>query len=428
MKLQIPGILALFLWGCTPLSQSSVNSGSNPKVLKFIDQAYEPQVRTIMLHSNSVALQTGLQPAITSVEQQNLMLEFDDLNSNREIYYAKIIHCNYDWTKSVLMDLDFLDVYNEFTINNYEYSMDSHIPYNHYWFNVPQVKIPGNYLLIVYRGGNKEDLILSKRFMVYDTRVNFVNERNLVGAGSVASLNQQFNFTINYKNMEVINPLDNFKVVIRQNQRWDNLASDVRPSFVREVEKEIEYRFFDEKKMFKGGNEFRYFDLRSLISPGWNVATVNKTTKPFEAFIQRDKPKTNEAYSQLKDLNGGFILDNYDYREASFSNYVYVNFTLASRPLPGDVYVTGAFNYWNLDDENLMYYDSAAKEYQGRTLLKQGRYDYQYIVKSDELPPYYIEGSHFETENSYEVFVYYRPFNPKADLLIGYVRFLQNGR
>jgi hypothetical protein len=324
------------------------------------------------------------------------------------------------------MDLDFMTQYNEFPINNFEFSVDSHIPFNHYWFNLPEVKLPGNYLLIVYRGSDKNDLILSKRFMVYDSQIAFEGERNLIGAGSIASLNQQINFTINYKNIDVINPLDNIKVTIRQNQRWDNLATDIRPSFVREIEKRMEYRFFDEQKMFKGGNEFRFFDLRSLNNPGRNVATVNRTVKPFEAYIERDKPRTKEVYSNLPDLNGGFLLDNYDYRDVNFSNYAYVNFTLASRPVAGDVYVTGAFNYWNLDEENLMYYDSASKEYQSRILLRQGRYDYQYLVKSETLPPYLIEGSHFETENTYEIFVYYRPFQPKADLLLGYVRLAKN--
>jgi hypothetical protein len=427
MRIQLLIVLS-FLGACTPLTQSSVNSGSNPKVLNFIDYAYEPQVRTIMLHPATGHQEALLQPAVTRIGQWNLVLEFDDLTPNRENYYAKIIHCNYDWTKSILMDLDFMAQYNEFPINNFEFSVDSHIPFNHYWFNIPPVKLPGNYLIIVYRGSDKNDLILSKRFMVYDSQVSFQNERNLVGAGNVASLNQQINFTISYKNLDVLNPLDNIKVAVRQNQRWDNLAMDIKPSFVREIEKEIEYRFFDEKKMFKGGNEFRFFDLRSLNQPGRNVAKVDKSVKPFEVFIQRDKPRTNEVYSQLPDINGGFILDNYDYRSVNFSNYAYVNFTLASKPLPGNIYVTGAFNYWNLDDENIMYYDSAAKEYQSRILLKQGRYDYQYLIKSDALPPYYLEGSHFETENGYEILVYYRPFQPKADMLIGYLRLEKNQR
>ena len=423
-----PVILLLLTSACTPLSQSSSISDSNAKILKTIDLAYEPQIKTMVLHPDFNDPQVYLQPAVTRLGQWNLILEFDDLQPSRETYYARIIHCNYDWTKSDLQDLDFMTTFNEFPINNYEFSVDTHIPYIHYWINLPAVKLPGNYLVVVYRSSDKSDIILSKRFMVYDTRISFENERNLIGAGNIAALNQQINFTINYKNLDVINPLESVKVTIRQNQRWDNIATNIKPSFVREIEKQLEYRFFDEAKMFKGGNEFRFFDLRSLNQPGRNVAGVNKSVKPFEVYIGRDKPRSTESYSQYSDLNGGFITDNLDYRDLAFTNYANVNFTLDSKRLPGDVYVTGAFTNWNLNDDNLMLYDSVSRQYKGRVLLKQGWYDYQYFLKSKSLPPYSIEGSHFETENFYEIFVYYKPFQPRADLLVGYIRLEKNSR
>jgi hypothetical protein len=75
-----------------------------------------------------------------------------------------------------------------------------------------------------------------------------------------------------------------------------------------------------------------------------------------------------------------------------------------------------------------MNYDETKKEYTGTAFLKQGWYDYQYFVKSASLPSYYFEGTHYETENDYEIFVYYRSFQPQADLLIGYIRLDENPR
>ena len=112
----------------------------------------------------------------------------------------------------------------------------------------------------------------------------------------------------------------------------------------------------------------------------------------------------------------------------AYANYVDVNFTLSTPPVKGDVYVAGAFNYWNLNQENRMHYDTAQNSYVTDILLKQGWYDYQYIVKAPGIDPYRFEGSHFETENQYEIFVYYRPFQPQADLLIGYLRLEANPR
>ncbi len=55
--------------------------------------------------------------------------------------------------------------------------------------------------------------------------------------------------------------------------------------------------------------------------------------------------------------------------------------------------------------------------------LKQGVYDYEYIwvdartgIRSD-IP---MEGTHFETENDYQLMVYYRPVNGRWDELVGY--------
>lgn len=418
----------LYLESCTPIGQTGSSEGNADKTLQLSDKAYEPQIKTIKLHPALNEPQASLLPAVAKLGQPNLLLQFDDLRAERDTYYARIIHCNYDWTRSMLQDLEFLSEFNEFPINNFEFSVDTHIPYVHYWFNVPSVKLPGNYVVVVYRASNKEDIILSRRFMVYDTRIAFSNERNLIGAGSVAKLNQQINFTISYGSQELINPLETVNVTIRQNQRWDNIATKIKPSFVREIEKQLEYRFFDDSKMFKGGNEFRFFDLRSLNSPGRNVDFVKNTVRPFQATLVKDKTRQHEAYAQYQDLNGGFVNDNYDYRDASYTNYAEVNFRLASPKINGDVYVTGAFNYWNLGPDNKMMYDSIQKLYTSTFLLKQGWYDYQYYVRSKSLPAYTLEGTHFETENKYEIFVYYRAQRPNADLLIGYISLDKNDR
>lgn len=422
-------LLLPVLYACTPVSQSSVNPGSNPKILRLEDRAYEPQIRTIDIHPDFDAPEAFLTPAVTRLGDWNLVLEFDELHNRHDTYYARLIHCNFDWTKSDLMDLDFMTSFNEFPVNQYEYSVDTHIPYIHYRLNLPPVKLPGNYVVAVYRGSDKEDIILTQRFMVYDNRVRVAGENNLVGAGTTARLNQQLNFTVDYKNLDILNPLENLKVSIRQNQRWDNISPDVRPSFVREIEKEVEYRFFDAEKMFKGGNEFRFFDMRSLNHPGRNVARVDRTTRPFQVFVEPDKPRTDEVYGQYPDLNGGFTIENLDYNDIAFTNYANVHFQLRSpAPLPGKVYVTGAFSHWRRDTENRMTYDSTRGVYAAELVLKQGWYDYQYYFEAEDRPPYFLEGSHFETENLYEIFIYYRPFQPRADLLIGYVRLEKNER
>ena len=121
------------------------------KALLLQDEVYEPQIRTVLCFSG----QQGLPSSVTRMETQNLLLEFDDLKEERNNYYVKLIHCNYDWTKSTLMDLDVLHDYNEFPISDYSFSINTHIPYVHYRIQVPPVKIPGNYVVTCYRIPNR---------------------------------------------------------------------------------------------------------------------------------------------------------------------------------------------------------------------------------------------------------------------------------
>lgn len=421
-------ITLLLFAACTPLAQTSTTGTESGKILALEDRTYESQIKTVRLFAPSGDLSSELLPAVTKIGNWNLVLEFDDLQDQREFYYARIIHCRHDWSPSNLADLDFMPEFNEYPINTFEYSINTHLPYVHYQLRLPAVKLPGNYVVAVYRGSNRDDVILTRRFMVFDPRVSIAREGNLVGAGAVARMNQQINFLVTYKNFPMTNPLENVFVTIRQNQRWDNAAAGVRPSFLRDDQSELEYRFFDDSKMFKGGNEFRFFDLRSLNHPGQNVGSVNKTTQPYHVYLATDQPRTQSAYAQYLDLNGSYILQNYDYPSIQASQYAQVHFALESKPLPGDVYLTSAFTQWSNDESNRLQYDSARGIYHIDYLLKQGYYNYQYRLKSATLPPSYLEGTHFETENLYEIFVYYRSFQPQADLLIGYYVIRENAR
>ena len=402
---------------------------SAQKKLSFEDKAYEEQIKTIMLYPVLEGTRANLLPAAAPLQQQNLVLEFDDIQDSRNNYYAKLIHCNYDWTKSSLMDLDFMTQYNETILNDYENSSSFFLPYLHYKFEVPRVKLPGNYLLIVYRDGDKEDLILSKRIMIYDPRAGLVQDNQLSGAGTLKASNQQINFTISYQGLQVINPMESIHVVIRQNQRWDNARMDVKPSFIREDINQLEYRFFDQDKQFNAGNEFRFVDFRSLNFPGQNTGTLNRSVKPFELYVQAEKSREGLAYSQYRDLNGGYAIENSDYQDANVSgNYIFVNFTLNTKQVNGDVYINGALNNWQRNDENKMTYNTTTSAYEGRMILKQGWYNYEYWVDSNTLPGSYLEGSHFETENTYDILVYYKSLLPNADLLIGYFNMDVNPR
>jgi len=403
---------------CCLLASQIVAYGQ--KTLKLEDATYEQEIRTVLCYSAGPS-GTGVPTAVARLDAQNLILEFDDIRENRENYYLRLLHCNFDWTRSQLRDLDIMRDYNEVPINDYTFSMNTHLPYVHYRIAVPPVKLPGNYVAVVYRNSDKDDIVLTRRVLIYQNLMTLMQDDQLAGLGNLKSTNQALNFKVNYTRMEVLNPSTSVHVNIRQNLRWDNARMDIKPNFIREDIKQLEYRYFDMDHSFSAGNEFRFVDFRSLNSPGINTDRMDRRQQPLELYVTPDASRAGLAYTQMPDKNGYFVIDNLDYRHEPWvtCNYLFVNFTLRSPKLANDVYVIGAFNGWQREGENRMKWSNGM--YSAKLVLKQGFYDYQYwLPPSKTQDSNELEGNHFQTENVYEVLVYYRPFQPNADILVGY--------
>ena len=391
---------------------------------KFENAVYKDNIRSVRLHADGDYQYLS---SVASLEQQNLVLEFDALSSQKAYYFVKLINATQEWKKSPLANLDFLSVYNEFSIDDYQYSNNHSAPYIHYKIVLPKVKVPGNYLILTYQD-SEGNPVLTQRMMVYDHQLGFSRNHEFNGLGNLETAHQSFNFFVSY-NSDIINPSQNITVIMRQNQRWDN-ARTLTPFSTREDVRRLEYRQTDVKDQFLGGNEFRFIDFRSLYSPGQNIARIDMNKKPIEVTVNADKPRGDEAYAQYLDMNGNY------YTQADPSgtdpsgngeNYVNVNFKLASPPLKSDVYVMGAFNNWTKTEENKMIYDAASGSYGAVLFLKQGFYNYLYW-SDDKTNGFEIEGSHFETENGYEALIYYRSLQPRTDLLLGYFSTVVNPR
>lgn len=415
-------LFAVIATACVPLTLST--SDTQPQNL-LADGIYSPTLKTVQLYPNANEATDILLPASVPINSQNLKLEFDDLAGAFQYYTAKITHCNSDWSKSSLSNLDFLTEYNSFPINSYAQSTDTHIPYVHYWFSVPRVKLGGNYVITVYL--NDTEPVFSRRFMVYQSLAQVGSSRDVSGAGQLAN-KQPISLTVRYDQLDVMNSATQFEVHIRQNQRWDNMIQNLPATFMRDATKEIEYRITDEEWMHNGGNEYRFIDLRTIItSTGQNIARIDRSAKPYTAHVAIDKPRGYDRYSQYLDFNGGYVIQNYDNSLQYSANYVKTIFRLASKKIPGKVFLEGRLSNGPLSADAEMYYDSTRSEYRRELLLKQGWYNYQYVVRGDGKPDV-IEGNHFETENMYEVFVYFKSLQPRADILVGYARMTKNPR
>lgn len=396
------------------------------------DKVYSEHIQSVRLFPMGATMDSQTDAPVVSLnDSKTLVLLFDDLAYDPELYTAKLIHCNADWQKSSLKDNDFSVNFNQYNVSDYAYSVNTRIPYIHYRFELPRVTKSGNYILKVYRNRNEDEAILTRRFMVYE-------ELFIVGAGIVPPSQtedrrelQQINTTVNYAKVEVIDPSTQVKVLIRQNQRWDNAKYLTKPTFLNQSSKIIRYEDFDGASTFQAGNEFRFVDLRFIRATGVNISNVTVEENIILAESTLSTPRPNETYSQYLDLNGQYVVYTNDRPGGDpevESEYIYTTFYLQAGPNQ-EITMLGALTAWGKNPEAKMSFDPKSNLYSTSILLKQGWYDFQFgyqTVNGVNTTP--IEGNHFETENEYEVMVYFRNLGSRYDQLAGYVYLQPNRR
>jgi hypothetical protein len=390
---------------------------------EYIDKIYDQDIKTVRLFP---MVEDPNRERLAAAAPLNggfsLVLQFDHLFAEYETYFVKFIHCNANWSPSRLFPLDYLEDFNEFRVQEYEFSFNTRVPYVHYQYVLPRFKIPGNYLLVVYRD-SEENVVLTKRFMIYDNQILLSENQGNSGVTNVSRMNQEIQFSLKYSGRNLDNPYKYIKATIRQNQRWDNAIYSLPPSFVNEASRDMEFRQFAGENQFRGGNQFRYFDLQDLRYFGRNVETVDLKAKIPIATLEQDATRGTESYAENDDQNGKYLISH-----PFESDYAYVQFFLNSNQINDEVYLAGDFSLWAKDDTYKMEYIKELKSYYAVFMMKQGIYDYQYLVEGDNTNENYFEGDHFQTENEYEILIYYYSFQLDVDLLIGYFTMSRNPR
>lgn len=143
------------------------------------------------------------QPIIPLNSNLKLTLEFDELSNRGKNFRVKLFHCNADWSRSALSDVEFTYEYNDYPITEFQASFSTKVPYYHYVFQVPKVRVSGNYVLVVYE---QQQPVLSRRFMVYDPKVRVSGQvRASVGIAEQRTA-QQIDFSIEHKGFPLTSP------------------------------------------------------------------------------------------------------------------------------------------------------------------------------------------------------------------------------
>ncbi len=412
--------LFLFILCCLvhiPLEAENLDS------LKYTDHIFRPTVKTVILQQLGV---DGSIPMIELGSNTQLHLQFDDLDPvQRQLYYS-IEHCNADWQPSKVMFSRAVRGLQQDLLQDFEYSFNTRQQFLHYdlVFPNPQMEIllSGNYILKVYEDADPDNLLLTRRFMVYkqDAKVGASVRRPV--PVNLTDTHQEVDVSVGISSLNLVNIPSNTKLIIRQNYRWDNAITLEPLSFNKQ---NINYNYDDGRNCFEAGNEFRWADIRSLRMQSDRVDYFQRDSTLIVTKLLPDPLRTFSEYRSLPDANGKFFIRNTEGSEPELdADYTWVNFSLPyDAPLThGNLYLMGAFSDWLFKPDFRLIYDYPSKSYRARILLKQGIYYYCYgflPLKGKKAELYYAEGSNFQTENDYLILFYSRPYTEVYDELIG---------
>ncbi len=383
---------------------------------------FNKNIRSLQLYLNGFEL-SG--PFLDLKGGNQLQLHFDELGTDFKNYQYSLVHCNADWTPSSLLPQEYIDGYYEDYINSYSTSFNTLQEYLHYTVNLPnenmKLKKSGNYVVKVYEIGKSETPSFMMRFVVYERmssvvpiikRSDMVQDREYL---------QEIDFSVSPA-ITMANPFTDLKVTILQDFRWDNPIMNLTPTFVRENEIVFNY---DRKSSFPGGNEYRQLDLKTFRYQTARVAKILTSEGLVKVKLINDIPRANFPYAQYQDINGGYVIKNEDGQGNSITDadYALVTFTLPMKdPVSvGTIYISGDFTLNRFTEETQMKYNYNIAAYECTMLVKQGYYNYQYVLVKDKTQPNsdFIEGSFFQTENAYTILVYFRDFATDYDRVIG---------
>jgi hypothetical protein len=379
--------------------------------LQYDDDVYKKEIQTIELRSPDFELS---QPVIGLNSGEVLKLSFDDLSYELQNYSYTFIHCDANWEPSSLMSSEFIDGFADNAINEYHYSTTTLQKYIHYNATFPtnstRFTKSGNYILKVYQDNNPDDLVLTKRFMIYDNKISIAG--NVSAASIIADKNysQEIDFTIDHTGYEINNPYGDLQIFILQNNHWSGAKSGLKPVYVKDQQLVFDY---DQENVFPGGNEFRNFDIKSIRYHSEHIAAIRTDSLENHVYLFADEKRAFKQYSSQQDINGNFVIKIQERpNNETDADYCYVSFFLKhDGGLPdGDLYIFGAFNGWKCTSENRMTFNPERMGYEGLLHLKQGYYNYEYVFKDDKqkIDETLIEGSHAITENDYTILVYHR--------------------
>ncbi|MGN0235214.1 MAG: DUF5103 domain-containing protein [Paludibacteraceae bacterium] len=364
-------------------------------------------------------------------ENNTLEISFDEMSHDVHFYTYTVLHLNADGSQSALVSSEYLRGFTTLDITDYQHSVNTQRDYTHYRFTFPnedmQLTVSGLYAIQIYEDGDRENTVARIPFAVADPQVAI--EAN-AHSKTIKELNghyQQLDIDVAMTAVSMRDPQE-FTLIVEQNGRTDNRAVITQPTFVEN--KRLRY-LNNPALVFEGGNEYHHFDAYSAYYAGTGIDRIAYDNRDYHAILFPDTPQEG-VYMHAYDVNGQFRVnaERTDDPDTE-AEYMWVHWLLqCDRPwFDGTVYVGGDLFGNQLTNGNRMTYDNQQNAYYLISLVKQGGYDYQYwfLPKgSRTASTLRTDGSYWQTQNEYTIYVFYRPFGARADQLVGLQRVVSN--
>ncbi len=383
------------------------------------------ELRTVQVHP---AGHWDKSPVIALGGEEQVEISFDEMSHDYHRFAYRLIHCDADWKRSRMNELEYMEGFSENDVPDGENSQGTLVEYTHYQLILPNedvsLKLSGNYRVEIFdRDADDDKAIVEARFSVLDRQFGVEASASPVTAQGYSQTSHQVEVEVKTPQGQVKRADTELKVTVRQNRRTDTQVTASKPQM--QGPSSIRYHFCPEL-VFKAGNEYRRCEFSSYKIGGMGVDRIRFERPYYHIWLYEDAPRLS-GYTYDEDQDGRFYIRSQQASDNTLeADYFQVHFRLSMpAALPGEVYLGGDLTAGRFDESSRMAWSPEEKAYVGTFLLKQGAYNYQYFYSENGQSPSAsrFEGDYWATEDEYEVFVYFRPMGGQYDQLVGYSDF-----
>ena len=405
-------------------AQTSGSTASVSVVRSGVGDLFDPALASVQFGVAGLEL---TEPIVELGGAAALQLTFDVLGDNLRGFRYELTHCDADWRPSQLTPIDYLTSFSEADITDFDLSFNSVSKYVRYRLLLPNQYVAwtksGNYLLTV-RDDATGEIAMVLRFCVVEPLIQVRAQQVRPSLVARDRTHQEFDVAISLRDVPLENPRRTTRLTVLQNGDWRTGIYALEPRFIRDDQLVWDYQ---NRIVFPAMRPWRSLDLRTLNAEGGRVGELIRDPGDFSVTAMLVPDLTRAAFpaETRVDLNGHFVLEDFDNRTDLQAEYVRSVFTLktprdtAAEPL----YLYGALTGYQLGAANRGAWNPLTNAYTFAATLKQGFYDYAYVSASDDgfRPDWSTtEGNWFQTENAYQFLLYYRPYGERYDRLVGY--------